>query len=205
MEQVASSLVTHQGTQPVEVTFDDGTADHFQAAQLLQELGVTGVFFIITEKIGAPGYLSASQIGEIAKMGHRFGSHSITHRHLPTLSLEELRIELRDSREILADLTGHAVDWLAPPGGVVDRQCLAMADSLGYRVVRTMQWGYSSFPLQGPVKCIPIVATVTRRRMAKILDGKAHFHIFQAKEALKRIAGERVYSSFRDRFISARS
>ena len=89
---------------PVFLTFDDGTADHRRAADLLSTHSLTGTFFVITGRLGSPGYLSEEDVRSIAAQGHRIASHSVTHRHLTLLNAAELTEELVASRERLEAL-----------------------------------------------------------------------------------------------------
>jgi peptidoglycan/xylan/chitin deacetylase (PgdA/CDA1 family) len=181
------------------LTFDDGTADHLEVAGQLRGKGLSGTFFVIVGRLGWPGYLTTSQVGEIAAMGHRIGSHTITHRALPDLSPAELEIELRDSRRRLEDLAARPVDWLALPGGYGSTRCLEAASHAGYAVVRTMEWGYAGAPLHGSVPCLPIRADCDARRLRRILEGRARVWPYRIKERIKVVLGERLYVGLRDR------
>jgi peptidoglycan/xylan/chitin deacetylase (PgdA/CDA1 family) len=47
------------------LTFDDGTADHYENWPKLQAIPTEKIFFIITEKIGTEGYLTLEQVKEL--------------------------------------------------------------------------------------------------------------------------------------------
>src|SRR5271166_5919496 len=56
------------------MTFDDGGATAFRPiADLLEERGWRGHFFITTDRIGTPGFVTAWQIQELRKRGHQIG------------------------------------------------------------------------------------------------------------------------------------
>ena len=120
MDRVASHAQAYDAGAPIpclELTFDDGTNDHLSAATVLADLGLSGIFFIITGRIGTSGYLSKSDIRILLHHRQRIGiRHTVTHRRLSTLTDVELRLELEQSRDVLHQLTGHEVDWFAPPG-----------------------------------------------------------------------------------------
>ena len=182
------------------ITFDDGTDDHAVAGALLHEMGLRGVFFIITGRLDQKGYLTSQQVVHLARQGHRIGSHGISHRHFPSLDSSELDEELASSKSFLEELTGTTVDWIAPPGGVYNRTVLERALQLGYRVFRTMDWGYSSLPLSGRVVCLPVFRKYDLTAFERILDGKAPLWRYKAKNILKVVLGERIYIGMRDRF-----
>jgi len=63
----------------VMVTFDDGTADQYDAAKLLSYHGLHGVFGIVTNQVGRSGYMSEDQLQELKKDGHSIVNHSSNH------------------------------------------------------------------------------------------------------------------------------
>src|SRR5437016_300230 len=65
---------------PVFLTFDDGGISALHpTADLLERHGWRGHFFITTDRIGTPGFLSAAQVRELHARGHVIGSHSASH------------------------------------------------------------------------------------------------------------------------------
>ena len=101
----------------VVLTFDDGTVDHARAAELMAEQGIRGVFFVSTERLDTPGYLSRSEVVALHEAGHVIGAHAHRHRPLATLADTEVDEEVQRSTELLADIVGAPVDVFAPPGG----------------------------------------------------------------------------------------
>jgi peptidoglycan/xylan/chitin deacetylase (PgdA/CDA1 family) len=186
---------------PVLLTFDDGTADHGMAGSHLHENGLVGTFFVITGRLGKEGRLSASDVKRLVAQGHRIGSHTTSHRQLPSLTTPEIFKELRTSRSVLEDLTGRTVDWLAPPGGRLCARSLAIACEMGFTVIRTMDWGYASLPLVGAVPCLPVLPHYSLRGFERLLDGHAMLWPFRLKRHLKRALGEPFYVACRNRFV----
>lgn len=126
------------------LTFDDGFAGlHRYALPILREHGLPATVFLVAETLTAtrrpvdwvddpPPYpphegegttphplatLSRSQVLEMQDAGMTFGSHSYAHRDLTTLTEAECERDLRASREVLEDLLGRPVPWLAYPRG----------------------------------------------------------------------------------------
>jgi peptidoglycan/xylan/chitin deacetylase (PgdA/CDA1 family) len=66
------------------------------------------------------------------------GSHGITHRNLLSLSEEDVRRELEDSKQTLEEMTGNNVNLLAFPHGFFDRGLLELAREAGYERVFTI-------------------------------------------------------------------
>jgi peptidoglycan/xylan/chitin deacetylase (PgdA/CDA1 family) len=195
--------------QPVVLTFDDGTADHLTVGTMLQEHGLLGTFFVISGRLGQTGFLSGSGVRRLAALGHRIGSHTVTHRRLPSLGTAQIVDELGSSKAMLEDLTGKAVDWLAPPGGVLCSRSLAVAMELGFKVVRTMEWGYAPLPPAGVVPCLPVLQQYSLHRFERLLDGRAPTWLFHVKRHLKNVLGDQFYTVCRNnlarKYTSARS
>lgn len=122
------------------LTFDDGGASALDVAQRLERRGWRGHFFIVTERVGTPGFLTAGQVHELADRGHLVGSHTSTHpMSMRSLSSAQLRREWGDSRERLAELLGTAPEVAAVPGGSLSREVIDTAASAGYRLLLTSQ------------------------------------------------------------------
>ncbi len=180
------------------LTFDDSFAEHLTVGMLLQGHGLVGTFSVISGFLGKTGHLSASDLKHLTVLGHRIASHTVTHRPLPSLSNVQLFAELGDSKAALEDLTGQAVDWLVPPGGLLCPRSLDVATEVGFKVVRTMEWGYTSLPLVGVVPCLPILPFFSLRRFERLLDGHARIWLFNIKRHLKSTLGDQVYTACRN-------
>jgi peptidoglycan/xylan/chitin deacetylase (PgdA/CDA1 family) len=193
-----------QAVPAVLPTFDDGTEDHLRAAEILAQAGISAVFFIITGRVGSAGYLSETGLRDLVRLGHRLGSHTVTHRRITTLSAEALWIELQQSRDFLEQAMRQKVEWFAPPGGYFDETSLKAALACDYRFVRTMEWGYASTNQTGRIPCIPVLPGTSDQAFEKIINGKALLFGFRLKEALKRVVGERIYVALRNRLWTGR-
>jgi peptidoglycan/xylan/chitin deacetylase (PgdA/CDA1 family) len=194
-----------ENRRPVMLTFDDGFAEHLTVGTFLREHSLIGTFFVISGFLRETGHLSAHDVKELAALGHRIGSHTATHRSLPSLSNTQIVDELSGSKAALEDLTGQAVDWLAPPGGLLCPRSLAIATELGYKVVRTMDWGYAPLPLAGEVPCLPILPQYSLRSFERLLDGHAMIWLSHVKRPLKRVLGDWLYLACRNAVAGLRT
>lgn len=120
----------------VLISFDDGDASNLdQALPILQESGLSAVFFITRDHVGQPGMISNAGLRELADAGMVIGSHGLSHRFLNTLSPATLTIELASSRDFLQQITGREVVLLSLPGGRGGPRELKAAQAAGYRSV----------------------------------------------------------------------
>jgi peptidoglycan/xylan/chitin deacetylase (PgdA/CDA1 family) len=87
--------------------------------------------------LGRGLFMSWEQIQTLADSGMAIGSHSHTHRKLAALSEDEQMYELTESRRILEQTLGRAVDTIAYPFGWVGafgRVTERLAETAGYQL-----------------------------------------------------------------------
>lgn len=121
--------------KPVILTFDDGYEDNYQNAfRLLQEYGLVGHFFIITDFVnaGRAGYMTWPQIEEMAAAGQRFGSHSRDHPNLRGKSVDYLVWQALGGTEAIEEHLGYRPRWVSYPSGAYDAQVIAVFKSADY-------------------------------------------------------------------------
>jgi peptidoglycan/xylan/chitin deacetylase (PgdA/CDA1 family) len=115
------------------LTFDDGLSDLYDDAfPILVRYKMTATVFLVAETLTSKGRLvdwindpppsslktlTLDQILEMQKAGIQFGSHSYAHRDLTQLSDEECQRDLESSRQLLENVLGTRVAYLAYPGG----------------------------------------------------------------------------------------
>jgi peptidoglycan/xylan/chitin deacetylase (PgdA/CDA1 family) len=125
----------------VIVTVDDGGQSYASVvADRVEALGGRGHCFVTTGRVGAPGFLTAAQIRDLDRRGHRIGSHSVSHPSpFNQLTPARMRREWRDSRGCLEDLLGHEVTTASLPGGAYSREVAHAASDSGVRVLFTSE------------------------------------------------------------------
>ena len=126
----------------VTLAFDDGNSSDFEHAfKYLKRLGRSACFFVLTGRIGSPGYLTANQIATMHAEGMRIGSHGVAHCDWRALPDDQLEAELIGSRKALEELLGAPVLEAACPFGSYDRRVLRGLKAAGYRRVYNSDGG----------------------------------------------------------------
>jgi peptidoglycan/xylan/chitin deacetylase (PgdA/CDA1 family) len=126
----------------VAVTLDDGHATHFtEAFPELARRGMTATFFVITARVGTPGYVTWAQLRELTAAGMSVQSHTHGHQLLSELPETAVIDELRTSRGLLDAELGQRTTTIALPGGEAPRLSFAVFRNTGYRWVATSLWG----------------------------------------------------------------
>jgi peptidoglycan/xylan/chitin deacetylase (PgdA/CDA1 family) len=132
--------------RPVVITFDDGTLDFLEHARpVLQWCGFSATLFVVSGYVGrssewdrglgepARPLMDWDQIGELQESGFEIGSHTHTHRVFTELSADEVRDELRRSRDELSHHLGTVPGFVAYPRGFYRAEHKRLAREAGYR------------------------------------------------------------------------
>jgi peptidoglycan/xylan/chitin deacetylase (PgdA/CDA1 family) len=117
----------------VALTLDGGYEDNFtQAFPILRRYGLDGTLFLVTGTVSTPGHVSWEAARAMQSERMEFGSHSVHHVDLTTLSTEALDEELRESRAELERRLAAPVDQIAYPSGRYNERVKRQAARAGY-------------------------------------------------------------------------
>ena len=126
--------------KPVLITFDDGYADNYtNAFPILQAYGMRATIFVIPAFVGKK--LTWEQLREMELGGVTVESHTLNHRKLEELPDDEIRSELLNSKLVLEENLGHAVEFLAYPTGTYNLHIASIAKDVGYKGAFTIKYG----------------------------------------------------------------
>lgn len=130
------------------ITFDDGFLDNLEtAAPVLARHRLPWTLFVVAQTLTAGGQnvdwvdtppawplrtLTSDQVVELHRSGATIASHSWAHRDLTQLDHDECVSDLSDSRELLEDLLGERVPYLAYPRGRHNAVVRSAAAAAGY-------------------------------------------------------------------------
>jgi peptidoglycan/xylan/chitin deacetylase (PgdA/CDA1 family) len=184
---------------PVLLTFDDGGASAFLVvAPLLAELGWRAHFFVTTDYIGQPGFLSAEEIRALSRLGHVLGSHSASHP--PAMSrctAQQLAQEWTRSTETLGAILGQPVAAASVPAGFYSRAVAEAAARAGIRFLFTSEPVVRAWTVGGCLALgrFGLQQGVTPERAAALVSGRmaprlGSYAFWNAKKLVKAAGGE---------------
>lgn len=73
-----------------------------------------------------------------------FGSHTINHPDLPSLSDLDAESEITESKQALEELLGHPVRTFCYPAGSYGEREVALVHEAGYALAVTTEWDYAA-------------------------------------------------------------
>jgi peptidoglycan/xylan/chitin deacetylase (PgdA/CDA1 family) len=118
------------------ITFDDGgSTDADVAMPILLACGARADFFVSAGRVGTRGFVSWTQLRDMATAGMSIQSHGHDHRLLDDQNAAEVEHELRASKAEIEDRLGRPVTLFAPPGGRLTAQVVRTARQLGYHAI----------------------------------------------------------------------
>jgi peptidoglycan/xylan/chitin deacetylase (PgdA/CDA1 family) len=193
------------------ISFDDGDVSGYtMAAPLLERHGLRGEFFVVSQWIGMPGFMTPEQLRELTRRGHGVHSHSRTHARLPALTSAEIERELNGSKEELETMLGRPVTQFSIPGGAYDDRVVEIAKRAGYTVVMNSVEGYNdenAAPFlrrrftprsYSDVSMLVAICEHPRRTAARLALKRA------ALRTARGVMGEAGYGKLREALISRR-
>lgn len=131
----------------VYLTMDCGfDSPHYEPIlDILKEKKVKATFFVTSMFYDARPDL----VERMIKEGHNVGSHSINHKDMTTLSIEEQKTEIMDVVNRLKKDFNYTCTMFRFPEGVFSDQCLGVVNNLGLKAV-FWSYAYNDFASEQP-------------------------------------------------------
>ena len=126
--------------QPFLMTLDDGGSSAVYIAEALERQNWRGHFFVTTNYIDTPTFVSRGQIRWLRGRGHVVGSHSSSHPfRISEIPAEQLALEWSESVAVLSDILGEPVRSASVPGGFYAPRVAEAAAAAGIRALFTSE------------------------------------------------------------------
>jgi peptidoglycan/xylan/chitin deacetylase (PgdA/CDA1 family) len=131
------------------LTFDDGPEPGSALESILQTLAtnqITAEFYVIGSEVKS----NPANARLIVQRGHKIQNHSWSHIHLDTASEASVRKEVKQTQEIIREVTGKLATKIRPPYGAggwpkkLDPEIVKVAGEFGLKVenwdIDTLDW-----------------------------------------------------------------
>ena len=129
------SLINEQSLEKkILLTIDDGFSSFYENAwPILKEKKIPFIIFVNTETVGSRGYMSWSQIKEIAQFDFvHIGNHSHSHEYLVDWSDNEIEEDLKTSIKIFKEKLNYQTKFFAYPFGEYKKSYKEIVKKLGF-------------------------------------------------------------------------
>lgn len=122
----------------VYLTFDEGYEAGYtdKILQTLNENEVKATFFITAHYLNTQPELVRKMIGE----GHIVGNHTVNHKSMPTLSVDDIKKEVMNLHTAIYEKFGYEMKYIRPPMGEFSELSLSVTNNLGYT---TVMWSFA--------------------------------------------------------------
>jgi peptidoglycan/xylan/chitin deacetylase (PgdA/CDA1 family) len=156
------------------LTFDDGwLGNYLYAYPILMEHGFKATFFIATELIGKPLYMSWEHLKEMIANGMSIQSHTATHQPLSGMEEKEIIFELQESKRAIEKSLRTNVNHLSLPHGSKNVRIWPLAKMVGYKSICTSDVGFQTWESNGPwLKRISIGDRISEKKFKLIIQCK---------------------------------
>ncbi len=140
LEALLSNLDAMQERHGAEIQldFDDANeSDYFIVLPMLKRFSKRAAFFVPTDRLDQPTYLTSQHIRHLASEGRVLGSHGTDHVPWTELADTELSRQLRRSKHVLEELCQRQVKGAAAPHGLWSPRVVSRVLEAGYERLHT--------------------------------------------------------------------
>lgn len=130
-------------TTYITTSWDDGYPLDLRVAELLQNYGLRGTFYI--PKSAENETMSASQVRDLCRV-FEIGAHTVHHVVLTGTTEQHAREEIAGSKAWVEDTTGMPCAMFCPPRGKYAARHLTMVRDAGYVGLRSVEMLSLDFP-----------------------------------------------------------
>lgn len=179
----------------IALTFDDGPNPVYtpQILDLLNQYGAKGTFFVIGKRVQMYPAIAIREVNE----GHEIANHTFDHHYLKNYPPERVIEEIRQTQEVIFDITEQMPHVFRPPGGFYND---ALLRSVKEDKLTVVMWSWYQDTRDWKK---PGVENIVRQVLKNVHNGDiVLFHDLQGDctqtvEALKRILPELTQRGYR--------
>jgi len=125
----------------IALTFDDGYADAYtDALPVLKRYGLLATFYIVTNFVGQPGYMTWEQVTALRDAGMEIGAHTVSHLDLTSLDWETANVEIAQSKAEIDHHLNMNVTSFCYPTGLYNAEIEEQVRASGYLNATTTRW-----------------------------------------------------------------
>jgi peptidoglycan/xylan/chitin deacetylase (PgdA/CDA1 family) len=156
------------------LTFDDGwLGNYLYAYPILMKHGFKATFFVATELIGKPLYMTWEYLKEMVANGMSIQSHTATHKPLGGMDEKEILFELLESKKAIEEKLGTGVNHLSLPHGSQNEILWPLVKEIGYKTICTSNVGFQTWESNGVwLKRISIGDQISEKKFQLIVQSK---------------------------------
>ena len=125
-------------SKKVYLTFDNGYEAGYteKILEVLKNNNVPATFFITAHYVNSAPDLVQRMIDE----GHIVGNHTVNHKSMPSLSLDQIKDEVMNLHQAVYEKYGYEMKYIRPPKGEYSQKTIAYCNTLGYT---TVMWSFA--------------------------------------------------------------
>ena len=131
---VEASNYSNQSLDTISITIDDGYKDTLNALEILDLYHIPVTIFITASYINKKNYMTNKDLYQISQYDSiTIGAHGLSHKKLGTLSIEEQKSELHESKIVIENILGKKINSVSYPHGSYNRETFNILDNLKYQ------------------------------------------------------------------------
>lgn len=137
-EYIKKVLNTYKDKKVIALTFDDGPSKYTKTLlEILQKHNVHATFFLLGNKAEKNPEL----VYDIYSSGHLVASHGYSHKIFTKLSEEEIKEEIKLSKDVIENITNTPLKFIRVPYGIISDDVL---DILNENYLTSVLWHIDS-------------------------------------------------------------